>query len=351
MRCVFRSVFVACALVLLAACSTTDFAQPIKDFSTAAKKAQTDFTGYAGTLEKLKGEQNVNDVADDPDLLKVDGCKLRVKPARCVLLVRGEALKPQYLVHTGQIMTAIVTYSDDLTAIASADDIGQLKTASDAIPGAVNGLASAVDAFSAQQHRPTNLSAQVAAISTPAGEILTIALTKIAEYEKLKALREATARMDAIFPDAMLLMANVAITNQNISNRTLFRNYEAARAAYSAAAGPVKNKLKERPKPGAPQQQQDAYNKELADLQSTLRNALNSYNTAAQGLDAGLKNPSQAAFTALADSHAALVRALEMPEPDFKTVFVKLQEFAQITATVAADVKKIDDALNPKTKT
>src|SRR5215831_316787 len=207
MGCVFRWTVVATALVLLPACSTTDFAKPIGDFATATNDASTAFSGYADTLEKLKQQKNLSDVADTPSLLQPVGCDLTARPSRCELQIAGQPLKPKFLVHTRQIMAAIVTYSKNLQAIATADDVAKLKTASDAIPADVNGLAKAVDAFSKQVGRSTNLAGQVAAISSPAGEIITIALTKIAEYEKLQALRGATERMNTIFADSMALMS------------------------------------------------------------------------------------------------------------------------------------------------
>src|SRR5262249_43401373 len=154
-------------------------------------------------LEKLKEEKNISDVADEPSRLRTDGCNLAGTSPKCQLLVLGQPLKPKFLVHTRQVMAAIVTYSTNLKEIAGADDIAKLKAASDAIPADINGLAKAVDAFSKQVGRPTNLATQVAAISSPAGEILTIALTKYAEAKKLEALRGATERMDALFADAM----------------------------------------------------------------------------------------------------------------------------------------------------
>jgi len=349
MGCVFRWTVVATALVLLPACSTTDFAKPIGDFATATNDASTAFSGYADTLEKLKQQKNLSDVADTPSLLQPVGCDLTARPSRCELQIAGQPLKPKFLVHTRQIMAAIVTYSKNLQAIATADDVAKLKTASDAIPADVNGLAKAVDAFSKQVGRSTNLAGQVAAISSPAGEIITIALTKIAEYEKLQALRGATERMNTIFADSMALMSFVAVSNQGIANRALSRNFETAKEAYAAAVGPVVAKLKEKPKPGASPEEQLAFKKQIEPLQNNLRAALEKYEAAAEAFNAGLTAKPEAVFTKLADLHANLVDALEMPNPDFQTVFKKLQDFAATAATLATDVKKIDDALHPKT--
>lgn len=339
MRCVFQRALLAAGLTLLAACSTTDFSKPIQDFGTATGNASTTFSGYADALEKLNQDQNVADVVDNPDLLKVVGCKLGGKPAKCELTVRGDALRPKFLVNTRKVMDAIVTYSSNLQAIATADDIGKLKSASDAIPADINGLATATDALGAQLGHPTGIAGQVAAITTPAGEIITVALTQYAEYEKLQALRAATMRMDAVFADAMALMSEVAAVNQDITNRALFRRYEKARSAYAAALGAVRAKQKATPPAAA---------SEIAALQSALSGALQSYDAAAQAFDAGLSAKPQAAFKKLAEAHTALVEALTMPSPDFQTVFQRIQEFVGIATTLASDAKKIDAALHPK---
>jgi hypothetical protein len=335
-------------LTLLAACSTTDFTKPINDFGTATGNASTTFSGYADALEKLNQDQNVSDVVDDPDLLKVVGCKLS-GPAKCELTVRGDALQPKFLVNTRKVMAAIVSYSTNLQAIANADDIGKLKSASDAIPADINGLAKAADGLSTQLGHPSSIAGQVAAFTTPAGQIISIALTQYAEYEKLQALRDATTRMDGVFTEAMALMSAVAIVNQNITNRALFRKYEKARAAYAVALGAVRAKQKTKPASGASAQDVDAYNQQIAALQSALSDALQSYDAAAQAFDAGLTAKPQDAFTKLAQAHTALVDALTMPSPDFQTVFQKIQEFVDIATTLVSDAKKIDDALHPKT--
>lgn len=339
-----RSLSAACSLALLAACSASDFSKPIDNLASATTDASKSFTGYADSLQTLRQDQNLFDVGVNPSRLVVDGCKrTSTKCELRVLMARGttQPLKPQFLVHMRQIMAGIASYATNLQAIANADDIAKLKTASDAIPGDINGLAAAVDGLSAQTGRPTKLSAQVAALSTPAGEIITIALTKYAEFEKWRALRSATERMDAIFPEAMAALSEVATLNQELLKTPLLKNYEKERAAYEVAVGAMNQKLHERPQP-------KDFQTQLANLQAGVRSALDRYNAAADAYNAALTNNPQGTFTKLAEAHSALVKALQMPEPDFQTFFQKIQEVEQIATTVATDAKKIDNALHPK---
>lgn len=319
-----RRAILVFAIALLSGCTAASFKQPIAEFSKATADASTSFESYADALDKLNYDENISAIAAGKKSVEPDGCEAGDK--KCVLLVVGDRtkkpIKSQLLPNIRKLMAAINLYAKSLEAIALADDVAQLKTASEAIPANLIELAKATDALNAQLGHKTNLSTQATAFITPIADIVTTGLIKYADYEKLKALRDATGQMDQIFPQAMRVFSVIASSNIAIDRSTLYGKYVHARNTYKEAA-------------------------KKGDVEKT-KSALDAYQDAAEAYNVALKAHPESVFTKLGKAHAALVNAVYMPDPDFKTVFALLQQIGETAASLAKDAKALDQALHPK---
>jgi hypothetical protein len=260
-------------------------------------------------------------------------------------------------------MAAIAAYAKNLEAIASPDDVAQIKTAADAIPTNLIAVAKAADALNAQSGQSTNLTAQITALATPAGDIISIALTKYADYEKMRALRDATENMEIIFPQAMRVFSEVAFTNITNVRTNLFTKLGRAKDAYVDAVGTKTEKLPdanekladERKKPHETPEQKSELRKAEADFKKLevalikdVKDTLTDYENAAEAYNVALNTKPESVFTKLGEAHTALVKTLRMPNPDFQTVFALIQQIGATATSVANDAKALDKALNPK---
>lgn len=345
-----------CAVVL-GGCAASDFKKPIEDFSTATTNAAKSFTGYADTLEKLSDEINLTSVSSDPGVwVDEEGC--RAGDSKCVLvLVDGTTRTPlnvKLLTNNRLLMTAIGNYAAGLGAIAASDDATAIKTSSDALTASIIALAKAADTLNAQglqNDREPSLASLAGSFATPAGDIVQIGLTKYAEHRKLQVLRDSTAAMQEIFPQAMDIFAQVARRESGIARSVLFIKLVAARRAYAKAIGARTKTLKEQTaKPPKEEKEAAEYKKQLEAQEKSVRDAVTDYQAAAVAYNSALTTKPDTLFVKLGETHAALVDALQHPEPDFRTVFGHIGEVLNAATKLAADVQAIDKALNPPPK-
>jgi hypothetical protein len=359
------------ALAVLNACSTSDFKQPIADFSTATTAASKSFGEYADALDKLKQDQNFEEAASGKKRVVPSGCQ-DAKAKKCELTLSSggivEPFKSQLLPNTRKLMAAIAAYAKTLEAIASPDDVAQIKTAADAIPTNLIAVAKAADALNTQTGQGTNLTAQITALATPAGDIFSIALTKYADYEKMKALRDAAENMEIIFPQATRIFSEVAFVNITIVRANLSTKLGRANDAFTDALSAKTKQLdeadkkltEERDKPRstdkkeAEKQQADLQNAEAnfrklkIGLIKDTKDALADYESAAEAYNVALTTKPESVFIKLGEAHTALVETLRMPNPDFQTVFALIQQIGATATSIANDAKALEKALNPK---
>jgi hypothetical protein len=376
--------------ICLAGCGTADFKQPIAEFKKSTDQASDGFKVLADALDKEAYDQNVSDFVDGKTDLTIPSCE---SPDKCVLVVaqhdptgkqpdRMIALKPNIVANARKLMLAIVTYVNALNDIASSDDAAQIKTAGDAIPGAVTGLAGAVEALNTAMKRPTVFKTGIAAVATPAADILTIGLIKYAEYEKLNALRDATSMSEHVFPAAMDVFSALdsdqsryvrlaAMLQKNDAADKLeaivkkIRVLDAAKPKQPASAKSednasddkrkqeTTNQAKTKEQEEAEKKKEDAwqeYQTKRAALLIEKRQATDSLQSAVETYRIALAAKPGSAFAKLADAHTALTEALNSPHPDFKAVFAFVQQAADAAAQIAKDAKAIDDALRRKAK-
>lgn len=354
----------ACALAgAVAACSTSDFKQPIADFSEATKGAAASFTTLADALDKAAFDQNVSDVVkgkavDIPNCETADKCFLLVKLSDPTgkLTDRTIALKPSIVSNSRKLMAAILTYVASLNTIASNEDVAQIKTAADAIPAAVTGLADAVNGLNGAMNKSTDFKTTITAATTPAASILTIGLTKYAEYEKLKALRQATSMSEQVFPAAMTLFASLDWYQSRYVRQLLLEKKIEAGNEFRKIITKVRlldQSEGERKKETDPKKEEEAtqtYQTKRTALLSEKQHALEALQIAVEKYRISLAGQPGLAFDKLADAHAALATSLNSPHPDFKYVFAFVQQAADAAAQIAKDAQSIQDALKSKSK-
>jgi hypothetical protein len=350
--------------MLFAGCSTGEFKQPISEFSKATAAAATSFESYANSLDKTARDQNLEDVSQGRATVRVVNCD-RGQPCE-VSVLRGQAalaLSPALLSNTRKLVASVVVYAKNLEAIASGDDVAAIKTAGDAIPGAIANAAKAADALNAQLGHRTNLSAETG-IFTPIADIIVIGLTKYAEMKKLEALRNSTAVMENVFPRIVDTLAEAANTDFKIKLNALYvqrteagRNTQRAvqknRQEIEAHETESRNKFP-RANPDTHEKARDeldeAFKPKRIALQKGIKDALDALDSANVAYNTAVTAKPASVFTKLGETHTALVKALQMPEPDFRRVFALLQQLADTASALAKDTKAIDEALHPKTK-
>jgi hypothetical protein len=356
--------------VLLTACSTADFKKPITDFSAATTAASTGFEGYANSLDKTAYEQNVDDVVHGRARIEDVPCRVGSKcDIRVIRSLGVLPLRPQLLQNTRKLMAGVVTYAKNLEGIASSDDVAAIKTAGDAIPGAIANAARAADALNAQMGHRTNLSAEVG-VFTPVANIIIVGLTKYAEIEKLKALREATSTMETVFPQITVLLSEIANSDITIKRTMLFAKRTRAVSEVGAAIQAdtketqkneqekqkerarrrLDDEAKEKEAQEAFEAKQEAFKAKKVALLKAKKDALEALDTTNEAYNTAVAAKPSGIFAKLRETHTALANALLMPDPDFRTVFALIQQLADMAATLAKEAKAIDEALHPKPK-
>ncbi len=304
---------------MLCACSVADFKQPITAFSDATKTASATFDAYANSLDEVKHAQNISDILSKHAALTIPPQDCRRQSKQCRLFIstggRTEPLKSSLLPNVRKIMAGLVVYSGHLNAIAAADTAGEVKTAIDGTKANLIDLAKATDTLSKQLGHPTAVATQISGLATPLADAATVALTAYLEHVKLQALREATARMELIFPQVAQLFTEVGFSDADIKTSNLFAKFNDARDAFAAAPS---------------------------------KDTLAALETAADAYNAALTAQPGAVFIKLSDAHTALAEALRMPNPSFEQVFAFIQQIADAATKLASDAKAIDQVLRPQ---
>src|SRR5262245_8804100 len=296
-------------------CSTSDFKQPVAAFSAATKVAATSFDDYANSVDKFAQEQNISDVASGRAVVKIPNtdCKLTSKQCRIFISANDgvKPLKSSIVPNVRKIMTGLIAYAGHLEAVATSDSADELKNVIDRSKTNLIDLAKAADTLNAQLGRKTALESKVTAFAPSLTNWLTFALTKYTDEIKLEALREATGRMQTIFPDVAELFVVVGFSDRDIMKANLFDKFKHAESEMDAP--PSKQQLK------ALQAAADAYNASLTGKPGDV-------------------------FIKLSEAHTALAEALQMPKPSFETVFALIQQIADAAAKLVSDAKAFEKA-------
>jgi hypothetical protein len=323
MRGARRGVVLAAAAILLSSCSAADFKEPIGAFSKATTAAASSFADYQKVIDAASSDHKLVaaaqntliNVREEPGTCrdKYSHCRLQVKLSDGWHYLGTEPTAPQIQ----KLMDGLVAYAATLTAIASADTAGDVKSALGAAKASITNLATAGDALAKQVGRPANLTSSVSALSGPVTDVVNFALTQYLEQVKLDALKTATNKMNKLFPRLVPLFGDVGSTAVGIKVADLEKAYV------------------------------DAKNTSHTD--PTSQSKLQAWEAAATAYDAALSTSPTKIFTDLMLAHTSLTAALNSPTPTFDEVWTQLQNVADDATKLAAAAKALKDATNTKT--
>jgi hypothetical protein len=345
MSALVRGCAVLSVVAVLAACSTSDFKQPVTAFADATKLAAASLTEYEQTLDKAALDANITYAAAHPAELRAmsNECRLGAQRCRLVLRSRDGTTRP---LDPGPvdpkiraIMAAVVEYSNNLKAIATADKTAEIKTATDATKTNAINLAKAIDAYNAQQKvKADKLEPRVTELAGPLAEAAAFALNLYVESIKLKALRHATTVMDEVFPELMAIAGEVADAGMAVKRNQLG-------VAYVNADDTLWQKQQQQSQPQQPQPQQEQPKTQQPPVDRAKVVAVIS---AAQAYDSALNTKPKALFNALAEAHQKLTKALNKSDVTFEELWPLLQNVADQASKLAAIVQAIQKASETK---
>lgn len=289
-----------CALLLSACADSTDLKTPIDSFATAAKAGQTNFQTYETVINHHNADTASAAALEDANkVLQAPGgcmpgakhCRLQVKLAENggTLPLTGDP----GLDVSRTIMNGVVTYATNMQTIVAIDSKAGADTAATAAVTGLGQLASDIDAATKSSANPTNLAALFANYQAPTDDAISFVLTRWTEAYKIAALRQATQRMDRIFPTLMTVCKETVAAGYDLQQKTLAKAFIEAETAFSTGARtPAK---------------------------------LDAYMKAASAYDTSLGADPRAPFDTLAEAQAALSQALNDPKPDFAQAMAALQ--------------------------
>lgn len=191
------------AAIMLAACSTADYAQPVNTFAEASGEAENALValndsvteGYANYVRSLASNgDGLVEIADGDCLVASERCRLTV-------FVRADGSEKQLapdaaLANMLAVMTGIRAYADNLTRIVTADTAKAASANVNATIGSVQNLAAIV---AAQLGEPGIALPDIAAPASAAANWL---LGQYVESVKLDGLRHATATAQPVVAEA-----------------------------------------------------------------------------------------------------------------------------------------------------
>lgn len=304
----------ALLLLTLAACNvSSDFQEPIAQFSTATGAAQTALADLdSNAAKELTALRHADAIAAPTRVSRVEGCT--PKATGCVVSLapnpadaedQGGALTVSSIIpkHV-QAMGEISLYAKGLDDIVKADATATVKTGLDTASAAVAQLAS----LAGKQYE-----AAVNAFSVPFNAAATWAFGEYQESIKLDALREATRRMQTVLPDAAEKFGKAADLAHLVSVTRLVDTFGDTQTAFAIDASPAN---------------------------------LDAYLEAAQRLDVALQVKPSEVFQQLSLAHHELAAALEADDITFGEAILQIGRLVtkvEQLVDIAQDFKKAAD--------
>jgi len=313
-----RLLFLPLMLALAGCPVSSDFQEPIAQFSTATDKAGKALADLdAGAAQELSDLRHTDALAKPTRVQpEPDGC--RPGTMSCVVELTpdlgsgdpGGALSLSSIVpeHV-QAMQAISIYAKGLEDIVNADATATVKGGLDKASAAAAQLA----ALAGPQYK-----AAVDALSIPATAAATWLFGEYQDSIKLDALREATRRMEVILPDATKKFGTAADLAQEASLTHLVDDFGDAKVAFGKSA--------------------------------TTEN-LDAYLAAAHRLDDALHVKPSEVFDQLKVAHSELAAALKSSDITFGQAIVQINRLATKVdqlVDIANDFKKAREKLKAK---
>ncbi len=306
------SVRLAATLILLtlAACNvSSDFQEPIAEFSAATAKAQTALADLdSNAAKEITALRHADAIAAPPRVNRVEGCTPQANG--CIVSLapdpagddQGGPLTVSSIIPTHvQAMREISLYAKSLDDIVKADATGAVKTGLDKASAAAAELAS----LAGKQYEVA-----VNAFSVPFNAAATWVFGEYQESIKLHALREATRRMQTVLPDAAAKFGQAADLAHLVAVTRLVDTFGDRQIAFAADASPAN---------------------------------LDAYLDAAQRLDVALQVKPSEVFEQLNLAHHELAAALESDDITFGEAILQIDRLVakvEQLVDIAQDFKK-----------
>jgi len=342
--------FLTLVAIALGGCtSTADLKAPVDAFAAAANADQKTLQTYDQVLDAAALEKEVAVALDNGTILPRDGDCIRPPSnggkVRC-RLVAYDADKVEHPLDSlpapdpvaRQIMAGIVTYANNLQAIAALDTEAGVKEATSGTLTSIQQLAGDVDQATAAGLvpgiGPTALVSQIGKYAGPVSDLFNFAAGKYLEEKKIEALRSATTAMNPILDDLVKVCAASAHAGAKIKEDQLYDDYSSALSAWNKSIEDRQAaKAKHRAAAKTPPAQKD----------SDARARLDALVKAASAYDTFLSLDQQSAFHQLVTAHAKLKTALESPKPNFASAWKAAQQAigdAQRVQAIIAEFQK-----------
>lgn len=300
-------------VLLLAGCSTANYAPPVDTFAQASGEAEDALVtlndsvteGYANYVRSLASNgDGLVEIADGDCLVSSERCRLMV-------FVRADGSEKQLapdaaLANMLAVMTGIRTYADNLTLIVTADTAEAASANVNATIGSVQNLATIV----AEQLGGSG--AVVPDIAAPASAAANWLLGQYVESVKLNGLRHATATAQPVVAEAAGLFEQAGDV--------------AAVLPKALLAADVQRRL-------------DVYR------QSSSEADLDRLIVAADAYDSFLVAKPSQVFARLREAHDALADSLNNEDLTLAAAMAKIEVFAAEATAFAKIMKDLSSAL------
>ncbi len=305
----------ALALLTLAACNvSSDFQEPIAEFSTATSQAKTALADLnTNAARELTALRHADAIAKPSRVKRAEGCT--PKTNGCIVILesdpandedQGGPLTVSSIIPTHvQAMGEISLYAKSLDDIVKADATGAVKTGLDKASAAAAQLAS----LAGKQYEVA-----VNAFSVPFNAAATWVFGQYQESIKLRALREATRRMQTVLPDAAAKFGEAADLAHLVAVTRLVDAFGDRQIDFATSATPAN---------------------------------LDAYLDAAQRLDVALQMKPSEVFQQLNLAHHELAAALESDDITFGEAILQIDRLVtkvEQLVDIAQDFKKAADA-------
>ena len=200
----------AAVILLLGACSTAEYGQPVKDFATATGEADTALAQLNTQVTQSYGRVIENSILAHRSFVKATSGECLTTSTRCRLEITGangqkEPYPPEpALARMSVLMAQINRYAGSLKALVEADTAAQAKTQVNAALGSVQNLAETIAGLNGPPAQP------VPKFATPVGAAVNWVIGQYVDHVKFSGLQQATAAARPVVRDAGNLFTTVS---------------------------------------------------------------------------------------------------------------------------------------------
>lgn len=298
----------------MSGCTASDLQPSTTGFAKATVDAQTSFLQYQAQLDKAVVDVGIAEAIRNPAAVDEEEGDCALGSSRCRVFVNAGEKLPLTPGATDrvveQIMSAIVAYGANLTAIAHANTATEIQTALMTAKANVVGLAKSTDALAvATGQSGGTLATTVEAAAGPVTDLVNFGLTRYAERVRMRALRDAVLSMEEIFPTVVLIVSQTPVTADLVRRTDLANSFWVAKRAFGRGH-------------------------KAEDLRTMLQ--------AANAYDVALQTKPQAVIEALGEAHSMLARAVARDRMSFAELLPFLQRVTDEVVQLATIANQLD---------